>query len=251
MFYTTEEKRNRERASTSTDFRSKKTRGSESVIEFAAGMSDAIPEGDLRLKIAKRSRDPRDQKTSHTDLRHKIKKKFKKCCNFSEESNKSDEKHSNQERLREVGGEFIYLRDKTCTVETLDIEEHFSNDVVKVKFIGEQGGSNMFKLVVTAAWQSNQMRSFHTICGVDLEVESKIRRPSISSCTDGNMSRDSQNLEDNSGSMTGGGSGRKSEETGGREKKGWWKTQRGTEEDWGLKVKGNRNSSSISGELQR
>jgi len=121
------------------------------------------------------------------------------------------------------------------------------------------GGSNMFKLVVTAAWHSNQMRSFHIICGVDLEVESKIRRSSTSSCTDGNMSRDSQNL-DKSGSISGGGSGRlgqtedrlggglhrKTEETHGREERnGWWKThlvkQRAEQEQHG-------NS---SGELHR
>ena len=176
------EKRIWERASTPNDFHSKKTRDSEPVGEFEVGIRDAIPEGDLRLKISKRKRDVRDQKTSHRDLRHRIKNKSKKCRTFSEEGscNKYGGEHSNQERLREVGGEFIYLRDKTCTVETLDVEEHFSKDrdVVKVKFIGKEGGSHIFKLVVTAAWQSNQMRSFHTIRGVDLEVESRIRRPS-------------------------------------------------------------------------
>ena len=137
----------------------------------------------------------------------------------------------------------------------MDIEEHFSKDrdVVKVKFIGKQRGSNMFKLTVTAAWQANQMRSFHTIRGVDLEVESRIRRPSSlegdSFCTGGNLSRESQNL-DKSGSMSGGDSGRpggsllrKAEETDGRERKGWWNKhfvkQRGTEENWGLRVEGN------------
>ena len=66
---------NWEEASTSNDFRSKKRRGSESVSEVAAGIRDDIPEGDLRLKISKRKRDGRDQKTSHRDLRHRIKKK--------------------------------------------------------------------------------------------------------------------------------------------------------------------------------
>ena len=72
-------KRNPERAPTSNDFHSKKTRGSASVGESEADIRDAIPEGDLRLKISKRKRDTRDQKTSHRDLRHRIKKKSKKC----------------------------------------------------------------------------------------------------------------------------------------------------------------------------
>ena len=104
-----------------------------------------------------------------------------------------------------------------------------------MKFIGKQRGSNMFKVVVTAAWQSNQMRSFHTIRGVELEVESKIRREY--SCTDSNLSRDNQSLNksrsDGLGSLQ-----RKPEgtyESGGN---GWWKThfvmQRGTE-DWEVK----------------
>jgi len=206
----------------------------------------------LRLKISKRKRDARDQKTSHRDLRHRIKNKSKTCRTFSEEGscNKYGGEHSNQERLREVGGEFIYLRDKTCTVETLDVEEHFSKDrdVVKVKFIGKEGGSHIFKLVVTAAWQSNQMRSFHTIRGVDLEVESRIRRPSTlkgdSFCTGGNLSRDSRSLG-KSGSMSGGSSGRpgKADEIDGRERNGWWNKhfvkQRDKKENWSLRVEGN------------
>ena len=103
-----------------------------------------------------------------------------------------------------VGGESIYLRDKTCTVETLDLEEHFSKDrdVVKVKFVGKQGGSNIFKVVVTSSWQANQMRSFYNIRGVELEVESKIQRDN--SCL--------KKFE------------LRSEGSHGRGKGGWWKT---------------------------
>jgi len=207
------EKWNRESAN---DFHIKKT-SSESAGHFVTSRRDAIPEGDLRLKLSKRKRD--EKSSPHRDLRHKIKKQqSEKCCSFSEEGNCNCRRvshgwvggehlgrtPSNPERLRMVGGESIYLRDKTCTVETLDLEEHFSKDrdVVKVKFVGKQGGSNIFKVVVTSSWQSNQMRSFYNIRGVELEVESKIQRDN--SCL--------KKFE------------LRSEGSHGRGKGGWWKT---------------------------
>lgn len=224
------EKGNRERAK---DFHSKKTRNSESEGRFVVGRSDAIPEGDLRLKLAKRKRE--EESSPHRDLRHKI--QSKKCCAFSEEEScncrrfshgqHSRRKQNNQERLSEVGGEFIYLKDKTCTVETVDLEEHFSKDrdVAKVKFVGKRGGSNIFKVVVTATWQSNQMRSFYRVRGVELEVESKIQRE----YTGNNLSGDGQKLR------SGGRFEGEAERTHGRGKAGWWETQRGTRENWEVK----------------
>ena len=205
-----------------TGIHSKKTRNSESEGRFVVGRRCSIPEGDLRLKLAKRKRE--EESSPHRDLRHKI--KSKKSCIFSEEEScrgrrlsngeHSRHKQNNQERLKEVGEEFIYLRDKTCTVETLDLEEHFSKykDAAKVKFVGKKGGSNIFKVVVTATWQSNQMRSFYTIRGVELEVESKTQR---------------------SGEKLRG----EAERTHDWEKTGWWEThlvqQRGAREDWEVK----------------
>ena len=204
------------------DLHSKKTRNFESEGRFVVGRRDSILEGDLRLKLAKRKRE--EESSPHRDLRHKI--KSKKSCIFSEEEScrgrrlsngeHSRHKQNNQERLKEVGEEFIYLRDKTCTVETLDLEEHFSKykDAAKVKFVGKKGGSNIFKVVVTATWQSNQMRSFYTIRGVELEVESKTQR---------------------SGEKLQG----EAERTHDWEKTGWWEThlvqQRGAREDWEVK----------------
>ena len=74
------------------------------------------------------------------------------------------------------------MRDKTFTVKTLDIEEHFSKfgDVVKVKFIGKQSRGNLFKVVVVSAsgarkaGNEGKLRKLScvNICGVELKVES-------------------------------------------------------------------------------
>ena len=221
------------RVERANDFHSKKTRSSESAGRFVASRRDSIPEGDLRLKLAKRKRD--GESSPHRDLRHKIRKQ--QCCAFPEEESckcrrfshglvegeHSRRKQNNQDRLGEIGGEFIYLRDKTCTVETLDLEQHFSRDrdAAKVKFVGKRGGVNIFKVVVTATWQPNQMRSFYTIRGVELEVESKIQRE----YTDSNLDK----------SRSGGRLQREAEGSHGRGKTGWWKThfveERGARED--------------------
>ena len=101
-----------------------------------------------------------------------------------------------------------------------------SSKMIKVKFVGKRGGSNIFKMVVTAAWQSNQMRSIHTIQGVELEVESKIPRKHSGS----NLSRDRQNIDKSKS----GSSERLRREAWkgvhGRGKSSWWKTH-GTRED--------------------
>ena len=234
------------------DLHSKKTRRSESAGKLVAHTRDNIPEGDLRLKITNRSRDAREENTPPRDLRHKIKRQSslkKEVAHFEGlshgivEGGHLRQKIYTQEKLRNVGREFVYLRDKTCTVDTADIEEHFSKDreVEKVKFIGKQRGANMFKVMVTAAWQINQMRSFHTIRGVELEVESKIWREY--SCTNSNLSRDGQNLN-KSRSRSGGSSDwfgslqRKPEGSHGRERDGWWETHfvmQGGTEDWEVK----------------
>ena len=75
-----------------------------------------------------------------------------------------------KERREDPRVEVLYLRDKTFSVKTLDIKEHFSKfgDVVKLKFIGRQDSGNLFKAVVP--WHL-ALPDSSTICGVELEVE--------------------------------------------------------------------------------
>ena len=113
------------------------------------------------------------------------------------------------ERREGPRGEGLYLRDKTFTVKTLGIKEHFSKfgDVVKVMFIGKQDGGNLFKVVVDSGARKakrEKMSHYTTICGVQMEVESKCqkstvsRRDSSSSWPDRSPSRQSHTLEETS-----------------------------------------------------
>ena len=113
------------------------------------------------------------------------------------------------ERREDPGVEVLYLRDKTTTVKTLDIKEHFSKfgDVVKVMFIGKQDGGNLFKVVVDSGARKpkkEKVSHYTTICGVQMEVESKCqkstvsRRDSSSSWPDRSPSRQSHTLEETS-----------------------------------------------------
>jgi len=70
----------------------------------------------------------------------------------------------------------VYLRDKTFSVRTVDIEEHLSKfgDVVKVKFIGRQDRGNLFKVVVVSGLQRRDRKEvdlYFTVRGVRLEKE--------------------------------------------------------------------------------
>ena len=138
-------------------------------------------------------------KLNEGDRRSTVEKKNKICfffqdntctrgdfCNFSHdivnEREQLERRRDAKERRKDPDAEVLYLQDKTFTVKTLDIKEHFTKfgDVVKVKFIGKQERGNLFKVLVP--WylgpppgsSSNSV----TISGVKLEVES----------TDGNFS---------------------------------------------------------------
>ena len=113
------------------------------------------------------------------------------------------------ERREDPRVEVLYLRDKTFTVKTLGIKEHFSKfgDVVKVMFIGKQDGGNLFKVVVDSGARKvkrEKMSHYTTICGVQMEVESKCqkstvsRRDSSSSWPDRSPSRQSHTLGETS-----------------------------------------------------
>ena len=132
------------------------------------------------------------------DRRSKVKKHTRICFFFQEGTcNKGDfctyshdivtereqleRRRDAAERREEPRTEVLYLRDKTFTVKTLDIEEHFTKvgDVVRVKFIGKQSRGNLFKVVVvhaSGAWKADEEKlrvfSCSNICGVGLEVES-------------------------------------------------------------------------------
>ena len=75
-------------------------------------------------------------------------------CTFSHdvvnEREQLERRRDAEERREDPRAEVLYLRDKTFTIKTLDIEEHFSKfgDVVKVKLIGRQDRGNLFKAVV-------------------------------------------------------------------------------------------------------
>ena len=134
-------------------------------------------------------------------------------CTFSHDV--TNEREQVERRLdategrEDHGVEVLYLRDKTFTVKTLDIKEHFSKfgDVVKVMFIGKQGGGNLFKVVVDSSARKakrEKMSHYTTICGVQMEVESKCQkstvscRDSSSSWPDRSPSRQSHTLEETS-----------------------------------------------------
>ena len=78
--------------------------------------------------------------------------------------------------MNDPKAEVLYLQDKTFTVKTLDIEEHFTKfgDVAKVKFIGKQKRGNLFKAVVPwyLAPSPGSSSCSTIICGVKVEVES-------------------------------------------------------------------------------
>jgi len=168
-------KSKRERESTSSDFSYKKVR-------------------------CQKNEETRDQNTlDEGDRRSKVKTNTRICffyqegtcikgdfCTYSHDivsEREQLERHRDAaERKEDPGTEVLYLRDKTFTVKTLDIEEHFSKfgDVVKVKFIGKQSRGNLFKVVVVSAsgarkaGNEGKLRKLScvNICGVELKVES-------------------------------------------------------------------------------
>jgi len=158
----------RERKSTSSDFNNKRGRG---------------------VKEERREQNMKDE--GHG--RSKVEKRTKMCfffqedtcikgqsCNFSHDFSREqlERRRDAKERREDPRAEVLYLQDKTLTLKTLDIEEHFSKDgdVVKVKFIGKQERGNLFKVVVPWYLVSSPGSSSYSfiICGVKVEVESKI-----------------------------------------------------------------------------
>ena len=173
-----------------------------------------------------RTKHSRGKNTLH-ERESQRKKMFTKICFFFQEGtctkgdfctfshDVTNEREQVERRLdategrEDHGVEVLYLRDKTTTVKTLDIKEHFSKfgDVVKVMFIGKQGGGNLFKVVVNnGAWKPRRKKVSHytTICGVQMEVESKgqnstmSRRDSSSSWPDRSPSRQSHTIGETS-----------------------------------------------------
>ena len=198
-----ERKTKRKRQSTSRDFVNKKARS-------------------LRTKYS-RGKNMLHERESESQRR----KMFTKICFFFQEGtctkgdfctfshDVTNEREQVERRLdaavrrEDPGVEVLYLRDKTFTVKTLGIKEHFSKfgDVVKVMFIGKQGGGNLFKVVVNnGAWKPRRKKVSHytTICGVQMEVESKgqnstmSRRDSSSSWTDRSPSSQSHTIGETS-----------------------------------------------------
>ena len=176
--------------------------------------------------ISLRTKHSRGKNTLH-ERESQRKKMFTKICFFFQEGtctkgdfctfshDVTNEREQVERRLdaavrrEDPGVEVLYLRDKTFTVKTLGIKEHFSKfgDVVKVMFIGKQDGGNLFKVVVDSSARKakrEKMSHYTTICGVQMEVESKCqkstvsRRDSSSSWPDRSPSRQSHTLEETS-----------------------------------------------------
>jgi len=128
------------------------------------------------------------------DVRSRIGRNFSRVCYFFQDgsctkgdscsfSHDVSQEREQLERRRDAddlqedpGADVIYLRDKTFSVRTVDIEEHLSKfgDVVKVKFIGRQERGNLFKVVVVGGIQRRDRKEvdlYFTVCGVRLEKE--------------------------------------------------------------------------------
>ena len=128
------------------------------------------------------------------DVRSRIGRNFSRVCYFFQDgsctkgdscsfSHDVSQEREQLERRRDVddlqedpGADVVYLRDKTFSVRTVDIEEHLSKfgDVVKVKFIGRQDRGNLFKVVVVSGLQRRDRKEvdlYFTVCGVRLEKE--------------------------------------------------------------------------------
>ena len=172
-------KARRERKNTGSDFINKKVRS----LEEGGGMEqNMLKEGDRRSKVQKKN----------------------KICFFFQDNSctKGDFCTFSHDIVNDPKAEVLYLQDKTFTVKTLDIEEHFTKfgDVAKVKFIGKQERGNLFKAVVPwyLAPSPGSSSCSTTICGVKVEVESTDGDSSAShgvgSCSEF-RSRSSRSLE--------------------------------------------------------